>query len=233
MLTDERFTMSLVGGRKSVSEAMNEVLWEDTPAENGVGRWASRDTMLGNRRIKAGDMVCLGLAAANTDPQMRPDGSKLTSGNNAFLSFGHGEHRCPVAAQEIAETIARTAIEVLLDRLPDIDFVIPAEGLTRRPSPWARGMTTLPAHFTPTPAVSQMAGPRRCNGTPMHRVPSLTALQSGFATLPWHRPAPHCRAAGQERRADRRDAAGETWAEEIGERTWLWTTGAPLRPGGL
>ncbi|AQW56445.1 hypothetical protein SHXM_09908 [Streptomyces hygroscopicus] len=158
MLTDERFTMSLVGGRKSVSEAMNEVLWEDTPAQNGVGRWASRDTMLGNRRIKAGDMVCLGLAAVNTDPQMRPDGSKLTGGNNAFLSFGHGEHRCPVAAQEIAETIARTAIEVLLDRLPDIDFVIPAEELTRRPSPWARGMTTLPVHFTPTPAVNQMAG---------------------------------------------------------------------------
>ncbi len=72
MFTDERFVMSLAGGRKSVSEAMNEVLWEDTPAQNGVGRWASRDTTLGNRRIKAGDMVCLGLAAANQDPQIRP-----------------------------------------------------------------------------------------------------------------------------------------------------------------
>ncbi|MGW5696902.1 hypothetical protein ACWEWX_40320, partial [Streptomyces asiaticus] len=84
----------------------------------------------------------LGLAAANKDPQIRPDGTRLTGGNNAFLSFGHGEHRCPVAAQEIAETIARTAIDVLLDRLPDIDLAIPAEELTRRPSPWARGMTT-------------------------------------------------------------------------------------------
>ncbi|WP_430542200.1 cytochrome P450 [Streptomyces malaysiensis] len=158
MFTDERFVMSLAGGRKSVSEAMNEVLWEDTPAQNGVGRWASRDTTLGNRRIKAGDMVCLGLAAANKDPRIRPDGSRLTGGNNAFLSFGHGEHRCPVAAQEIAETIARTAIEVLLDRLPDIDLAIPAEELTRRPSPWARGMTTLPVRFTPTPAVSERAG---------------------------------------------------------------------------
>ena len=31
MLTDDRFALSLSGGRRSVSEALNEVLWEDTP----------------------------------------------------------------------------------------------------------------------------------------------------------------------------------------------------------
>ncbi|SCD28108.1 hypothetical protein GA0115239_100266 [Streptomyces sp. BpilaLS-43] len=31
MLTDDRFAASLSGGRHSVAEAMNEVLWEDTP----------------------------------------------------------------------------------------------------------------------------------------------------------------------------------------------------------
>ncbi|MGS2590090.1 cytochrome P450 [Streptomyces hebeiensis] len=158
MLTDDRFGASLADGRNSVSEAMNEVLWEDTPAQNGVGRWASRDTELGNRQIMAGDMVCLGLAAANKDPRIRPDGSSLTGGNNAFFSFGHGEHRCPFAAQEIAETIARTAIEVLIDRLPDIDLAVPAEELTRRPSPWARGMTALPLTFAPTPALGAGRG---------------------------------------------------------------------------
>ncbi|MFF4352140.1 cytochrome P450 [Streptomyces sp. NPDC001530] len=152
MLTDERFAASLFGGRHSVAEAMNEVLWEDTPTQNVAGRWASRDTQLGGRRVRTGDLLLLGLQGANSDPQVRTDGSALTGGNNAHFSFGHGEHRCPFPAQEVAEVIARTGIEVVLDRLPDIDLAVPAESLTRRPSPWLRGLTELPVRFTPVPA---------------------------------------------------------------------------------
>ncbi|TDT27588.1 cytochrome P450 [Streptomyces sp. BK208] len=153
MLTDDRFAASLFGGRNSVAEAMNEVLWEDTPTQNVAGRWAARDTQLGGRRIRAGDLVLLGLQGANSDPQVRTDGSALTGGNNAHFSFGHGEHRCPFPAQEVAEVIARTGIEVVLDRLPDIDLAVPAGSLTRRPSPWLRGLTELPVRFTPTTAL--------------------------------------------------------------------------------
>ncbi|WP_369260274.1 cytochrome P450 [Streptomyces sp. R35] len=153
MLTDDRFAASLFGGRHSVAEAMNEVLWEDTPTQNVAGRWASRDTQLGGRRIRSGDLLLLGLQGANSDPQVRTDGSALTGGNNAHFSFGHGEHRCPFPAQEVAEVIARTGIEVVLDRLPDIDLAVPAESLTRRPSPWLRGLTELPVRFTPVPAL--------------------------------------------------------------------------------
>nr|WP_202516214.1 MULTISPECIES: cytochrome P450 [unclassified Streptomyces] len=151
MLTDDRFAASLFGGRNSVAEAMNEVLWEDTPTQNVAGRWAARDTHLGGRRIRAGDLLLLGLQGANSDPQVRTHGSALTGGNNAHFSFGHGEHRCPFPAQEIAEVIARTGIEVVLDRLPDIDLAVPAESLSRRPSPWLRGLTRLPVRFTPVP----------------------------------------------------------------------------------
>ena len=153
MLTDDRFAASLFGGRNSVAEAMNEVLWEDTPTQNVAGRWASRDTQLAGRRIRAGDLLLLGLQGANSDPQVRTDGAALTGGNNAHFSFGHGEHRCPFPAQEVAEVIARTGIEVVLDRLPDIDLAVPAESLTRRPSPWLRGLTELPVRFTPVPAL--------------------------------------------------------------------------------
>ncbi|MEU8469771.1 cytochrome P450 [Streptomyces sp. NPDC029006] len=153
MLTDDRFAASLFGGRHSVAEAMNEVLWEDTPTQNVAGRWAARDTHLGGRRIKAGDLLLLGLQGANSDPQVRTDASALTGGNNAHFSFGHGEHRCPFPAQEIAEVIARTGIEVVLDRLPDIDLAVPAESLTRRPSPWLGGLTRLPVRFTPVPVL--------------------------------------------------------------------------------
>ncbi|MFJ7965886.1 cytochrome P450 [Streptomyces sp. NPDC096324] len=153
MLTDERFAASLFGGRHSVAEAMNEVLWEDTPTQNVAGRWASRDTQLGGRRIRSGDLLLLGLQGANSDPQVRTDSSALTGGNNAHFSFGHGEHRCPFPAQEVAEVIARTGIEVVLDRLPDIDLAVPADTLTRRPSPWLRGLNELPVRFTPVPVL--------------------------------------------------------------------------------
>ncbi|MFD7710120.1 cytochrome P450 [Streptomyces sp. NPDC059786] len=153
MLTDERFAASLFGGRHSVAEAMNEVLWEDTPSQNIAGRWATRDIQLGSHRVRTGDMVLLGLQGANSDPQVRTDGSALTGGNNAHFSFSHGEHRCPFPAQEIAEVIARTGIEVVLDRLPDIDLAVPAESLARRPSPWLRGLSELPVRFTPIPAL--------------------------------------------------------------------------------
>ncbi|GGR76672.1 MULTISPECIES: cytochrome P450 [Streptomyces] len=152
MLTDDRFAASLFGGRNSVAEAMNEVLWEDTPTQNVAGRWAARDTRLGGRAVRAGDLLLLGLQGANSDPQVRTDASELTGGNNAHFSFGHGEHRCPFPAQEVAEVIARTGIEVVLDRLPDIDLAVPADSLTRRPSPWLRGLTRLPVRFSPVPA---------------------------------------------------------------------------------
>ncbi|CAL9283004.1 cytochrome P450 [Streptomyces sp. SudanB182_2057] len=152
MLTDDRFAASLFGGRNSVAEAMNEVLWEDTPTQNVAGRWAARDTRLGGRAVRAGDLLLLGLQGANSDPQVRTDASELTGGNNAHFSFGHGEHRCPFPAQEVAEVIARTGIEVVLDRLPDIDLAVPADSLTRRPSPWLRGLSRLPVRFSPVPA---------------------------------------------------------------------------------
>jgi cytochrome P450 len=160
MLTDDRFSASFSGGRHSVAEAMNEVLWEDTPTQNAAGRWATRDTSLAGRRVQHGDMLILGIAAANADPSIHIEGGRLRGGNNAFFSFGHGDHRCPFPAQEIAEVIARTGIEVLLDRLPDTDLTVPQASLERRPSPWLRGMARLPVRFTPTPALSVLGGLR-------------------------------------------------------------------------
>ncbi len=153
MLTDDRFAASLSGGRHSVGEAMNEVLWEDTPTQILAGRWAARDTRLGGQHIQAGDMLLLGLQGAHGDPQVQAAGHAHTGGNNAHFSFSHGEFRCPFPAQEIAEVIARTGIEVLLDRLPDVDLSVSPRTLQRRPSPFLRGMTALPVRFTPTPAV--------------------------------------------------------------------------------
>jgi cytochrome P450 len=145
MLTDERFAITLSGGRASVGDALNEVLWHDTPTQNYLGRVATRDTALGGQRIRTGDLLVLGLAAANADPHVRP--VEGTVGNRAMMSFGHGEHGCPYPAPELAEIIAKTSVEVLIDRLPDL---VLAEELDWRPSVWTRGLLRLPVTFTPT-----------------------------------------------------------------------------------
>lgn len=148
LLTDDRFALNVSGGRLSVGQALNEVLWLDTPTQNFIGRWAVRDTQLGGRQIRAGDCVVLGLAAANTDPQIWPEGP-VGPENSAHLSFSNGEHRCPYPAPLLADVIARTAVEALLERLPDAVLTVESHELTWRPSIWMRGLTALPVRFTP------------------------------------------------------------------------------------
>ena len=96
-----------------------------------------------------------GLAAANADPQVHP-GSFADSGiNRAHMSFGHGEHGCPFPAPELAEVIARTAVEVLLDRIPDVQLAVAPDDLRWRPSLWMRGLFALPVRFTPVTRFSR------------------------------------------------------------------------------
>ncbi|MBX6390211.1 MAG: cytochrome P450 [Frankia sp.] len=149
MLCDPRFTTTLAGGRSSVAQAMEAVLWEDPPDQNISGRWVVRTSHISGQRVEAGDMLVLSVAAANADPQIRPAAAVGASGNQAHMAFGHGNHRCPYPAQEIGEVIARTAVEVLLDRLPDVTLAVAPEELVWRPAVWVRGLAALPVVFTP------------------------------------------------------------------------------------
>ena len=148
MLTDDRFALTLSGNRRSIGQALNEVLWEDTPTQNFIGRWATRDTQLAGRVVRKGELVVLGLSSANTDPAVRPNSYADAVGNEAYMSFSHGEHGCPYAAREIAESIVETAVQVLLDRLPDIELATSDDALVWRPSVWMRGLTALPVLFS-------------------------------------------------------------------------------------
>ncbi|MBL7488155.1 cytochrome P450 [Frankia sp. AgB1.9] len=149
MLVDDRFSTGLSGGRRSVGQALNDVLWEDTPLQNFAGRWAVRTVELGDQRIAAGDLLLLGLAGANADPLVRAGMDRHTPGNHAHLSFSHGEHRCPSPAQAIAEVMATAAVEVILDRLPDVTLAVDSDALLWQPSPWTRGLVSLPVRFSP------------------------------------------------------------------------------------
>ncbi|MEW2547653.1 cytochrome P450 [Streptomyces sp. NPDC047002] len=148
LLTDDRFATTVAGGKLSVGQALNEVLWLDTPTQNFIGRWAARDTQLGGRQIKAGDCVVMSFAAANTDPQVWPEGPAGAE-NSAHLSFSNGEHRCPFPAPQLADVIARTAVETLMEHLPDVVLGVEPHELRWRPSVWMRGLADLPVGFTP------------------------------------------------------------------------------------
>ena len=154
MLIDDQFSLTLQGGRSSADQALNEVLWKDTPTQNFIGRFAVQDCELGGHRIRRGDLLVLGLAAANVDPQVHPRSFADSGSNRAHMSFGHGEHGCPFPAPELAEVIAKAAVEVLLDRIPDVQLGAAASSLGWRPSLWMRGLFALPVTFSPVASVS-------------------------------------------------------------------------------
>lgn len=149
MLLDDQFSLTLQGGRSSASQALNEVLWKDTPTQNMIGRWAAQDCELGGQRIHQGDLLILGLAGANADSQVQPQSHGESAANRAHMSFSHGEHGCPFPAPELAEVIARVGVETLLDRIPDVQLAVPPEELPWLPSVWIRAMEGLPVSFTP------------------------------------------------------------------------------------
>ncbi|MFE0602844.1 cytochrome P450 [Streptomyces sp. NPDC058892] len=172
VLTDPRFRASLSGGHMTLPDALEQVLWDDPPINTIIGRWATGDTVLGGRQIKAGDMLLLALAAGNADPQIRPDPSVSVHGNRSHLAFSSGPHECP--GQDIGRAIADTGIEVLLDRLPDLQLAVDPSELQWRGTLMSRHLLSLPVRFAPRSAPAPAPAPQlpveQSAGHPVHPV---------------------------------------------------------------
>ncbi|MFI5533411.1 cytochrome P450 [Kitasatospora sp. NPDC051853] len=147
VLTDGRFRANLSGGHMTLPDALDQVLWDSPPLSLIPGRWAAIDTELGGKQIKAGDMVILGLAAGNVDPEVRPDLGTPLYGNRSHLAFSGGPHECP--GQDVGRAIAETGIDVLLTRLPDLRLAGREDELNWSGQFLARHLTELPVRFTP------------------------------------------------------------------------------------
>ena len=147
VLTDQRFRVSLAGGRMTLPDAVEQVLWDDPPLTTILGRWATGDTELAGWQIKAGDLLLLGPAPANVDPAIRPDLAAPVHGNRSHFSFGGGPHECP--GQDIGRAIADTGIDTLLSRLPDVRLAVAEEQLRWTSSLIARHLVALPVEFAP------------------------------------------------------------------------------------
>lgn len=156
LLCDPQFRSSLTGGHLSVDDALDLVLWRFPPTQNFPARYATRDMTFGGQAIRTGDMLILGLAGANADPQILPDDGAPVVGNRSHLAFGAGPHICP--AQDPARLITRTAVDTIRHRLPDLELAIPQSDLEWIKSPWSRGLAALPVRFT-APVLSQRPAP--------------------------------------------------------------------------
>lgn len=101
-----------------VPTAVEEFLRLTTPIQI-FGRNAARDVDLHGRSIRAGDVVAVGFASANRDPDAfdRPDECVLDRKPNRHLAFGFGPHVC------LGAWVARLELSVMLEqfaaRLPE------------------------------------------------------------------------------------------------------------------
>ncbi|MGA5819529.1 cytochrome P450 [Kitasatospora sp. NPDC094028] len=147
LLTDARYAGSLFGGAMTAHQAIDEVLWHEPPLANLSAHYPRYDITFHGREIKAGTLMLVSYAAANSQAAPPTDGPGLRSGESAHLAWAAGPHACP--ARDPALLIAITAIEQLTSRLSDLELATPADRLLWRPGPFHRALVHLPVHFAP------------------------------------------------------------------------------------
>ncbi|MGW6731158.1 cytochrome P450 [Streptomyces sp. NPDC055013] len=145
VLTDASRLAGLVSGELNISALVEEAMWNSPPLAVLPGRFAASDVELGGHRIEEGDLLVLGLAPGNLDPEIRPDLGVSVQGNQAHLAFGAGPHECP--GQNIGMSIIEIAVDVLLHRLPGLRLAVPPEELNSTASTWMSLLDSLPVEF--------------------------------------------------------------------------------------
>ena len=109
-----------------VGPVIEEVLRLELPAPM-TPRVTLADVEVGGRRIPAGCVVQLAIAAANRDPSRfpTPDGIDLDQAERGHLAFGGGVHRC--LGSHLARRELRLVVEEFHKRIPDYEV---APGVT-------------------------------------------------------------------------------------------------------
>lgn len=144
-LTDPRFD-GRSGGMLSASDTLEAVLGSIPPASNTGPRYAMADTVLGGRRIAAGDALVPGILGASAESRgASGDDLWLEPGNLAYLTWGAGPHACPV--RRPARVIAQVAVEVALRRLGGVTLTVPLDSLPVTGTLWSSMPWQLPVRF--------------------------------------------------------------------------------------
>ncbi|MEU6236671.1 cytochrome P450 [Kitasatospora sp. NPDC047058] len=168
-----------------IEDALDDVLWNNPPIANYATHFPMQDVEVAGYRLPADSPVVISFAAANSDPALTDARSTLSKG--AHLAWGAGPHACP--AKSPAQLIALTAIECLLNALPDVTLAVPAESLEWRPGPFQRGLVSLPVRFSPAPARHPAPGMSADQGRPAAGPVPGTAAPHAPAQAPAPAPA--------------------------------------------
>ncbi|BBX95436.1 cytochrome P450 [Mycobacterium lacus] len=139
---------ALRADRWLLPQAIEEaVRWE--PPLLTITRVATRDTELAGVPIPAGSSVMPMLGAANRQEDRYPDPDRfdIFRSARAHIGFGHGVHVC--LGMHLARLEMRVALNVLLDRLPNLRLDPDGDDPHIRGQVF-RSPTTLPVLFEPS-----------------------------------------------------------------------------------
>ncbi len=108
----------------ALDQAIDELLRWTCPVQRQRWRWATRDTVLGDKRIERGQSIVSILGAANRDSNHFPDPDRIdfhrTSGRH--MTFGLGNHFC--IGSHLARLELRSALGSLARRFPDLQLAV-------------------------------------------------------------------------------------------------------------
>ncbi|MEB3070675.1 cytochrome P450 [[Mycobacterium] vasticus] len=141
----------LSADRTLIPNVIEETLRIDPPLY-WVPRKSAVDVEMAGVVIPSGTMVCNAVGHANRDPEVvtRPDEwdmERPAAENRTHWTFGFGEHFCIGSA--LARMEAAAALEVLLDRIPDVGLADDYNYFPHGPM-MMRGVKAMPVTFTPT-----------------------------------------------------------------------------------
>jgi cytochrome P450 len=145
-LTRHPDQMDLLRERREVRRAVEELMRWVSPVIH-MARTVTRDTVVRDQPVRAGDQVVLFYGAANRDDRVFGDTADdllVTRDPNPHLGFGFGTHFCLGAA--LARLEARVLYDELLDRFGEWRVVGPPEPLH---STMIRGIKHLPVVLGP------------------------------------------------------------------------------------
>ncbi|BBY02156.1 cytochrome P450 [Mycobacterium seoulense] len=147
LLSDPTQLDAIRADRSLLPQAIEEgVRWE--PPLLTITRVATRDTELGGVPIPEGSTVMPMLGSANRQEDRYPDPDRfdIFRSSRAHLGWGHGVHVC--LGMHLARLEMRTAVNLLLDRLPNLRLDPDADDPHIRGQVF-RSPTSVPVLFDP------------------------------------------------------------------------------------
>ncbi len=127
-----------------IQPAVEELVRYASPVDLATERYAREDITIHDLTIPRGEMVLGIIGSANRDEQHFVNGQELdlTREPNKHLGFGQGAHYCLGAP--LARLEGQVAINMLLQRFPNLRLAVPRESLIWRRGLFMRGLTHLP-----------------------------------------------------------------------------------------